>query len=186
MFSIPAASWPPHQPPSPPSPPLAPVSGMMLSARQVHGSACYCLADRRCSRFLSVIWSELRLLISACKHDMLGGVRHRLVKHSVIESHILLKDTHFDFHFWCFVLKQFSSYSVCTMCAGYPTYPTCYDGIKNGMETDVDCGSNCSPCLVGKKCKTQYDCLSALCTNGVCKGVCVCVCAGGTVFVHAC
>ena len=30
--------------------------------------------------------------------------------------------------------------------------PTCTDGVKNGTETDVDCGGACSPCADGKAC----------------------------------
>lgn len=49
------------------------------------------------------------------------------------------------------------------------TQPTCSDGKKNGMETDVDCGGGaCGKCAVGKKCKGAHDCVSAVCTNNVC------------------
>jgi hypothetical protein len=46
----------------------------------------------------------------------------------------------------------------------------CTDHIKNGNETDVDCGGGapCSPCLVGKQCAVISDCASQICTNGVC------------------
>src|SRR5690242_2058603 len=37
--------------------------------------------------------------------------------------------------------------------------PTCTDGVKNGDETDVDCGGSCSnKCAVGKGCGTATDC----------------------------
>lgn len=45
---------------------------------------------------------------------------------------------------------------------------TCVDGIKNGPETDVDCGGPCIPCADGKACQAGFDCLSGLCNNGVC------------------
>ena len=36
----------------------------------------------------------------------------------------------------------------------------CKDGLKNGGETDVDCGGTCSGCPVGKTCLTDSDCLA--------------------------
>jgi hypothetical protein len=51
--------------------------------------------------------------------------------------------------------------------------PTCSDGILNSTETDVDCGGAnmfhmCSPCADGKRCLVGSDCVSAVCTGGVC------------------
>jgi hypothetical protein len=46
--------------------------------------------------------------------------------------------------------------------------PTCSDGVKNGTETDVDCGGSCGRCSVGKACTSRDDCTTALCTGGVC------------------
>jgi hypothetical protein len=47
--------------------------------------------------------------------------------------------------------------------------PTCADGIKNGMETDVDCGGDaCLPCALGKRCNNDADCTSGTCATGVC------------------
>ncbi|MGQ0508764.1 MAG: hypothetical protein ACT4TC_25970 [Myxococcaceae bacterium] len=52
-------------------------------------------------------------------------------------------------------------------CAG----PTCGDRLKNGDETDVDCGgSRCPACLEGKACTDGTDCYSALCESSVCLG----------------
>ncbi|HLX69933.1 MAG TPA: hypothetical protein VKV04_09935 [Verrucomicrobiae bacterium] len=46
---------------------------------------------------------------------------------------------------------------------------SCSDGVKNGNETDVDCGGGtCSPCANGKVCVVNSDCTSGACTNGVC------------------
>ena len=48
----------------------------------------------------------------------------------------------------------------------------CVDGIKDGTETDVDCGGpSCPPCAAGKACKLAVDCASAVCagTPTVCK-----------------
>lgn len=41
---------------------------------------------------------------------------------------------------------------------------TCTDGIKNGNETDVDCGGpDCLPCADGRDCVSARDCASAVC-----------------------
>jgi hypothetical protein len=57
--------------------------------------------------------------------------------------------------------------------------PTCGDGLKNGNETDVDCGAWCyhsigSPstnrqCAAGKACIVPLDCVTNLCTASVCQ-----------------
>jgi hypothetical protein len=40
----------------------------------------------------------------------------------------------------------------------------CEDGMRDGMETDVDCGGPvCSPCSLSKTCKTGTDCVSGVC-----------------------
>jgi hypothetical protein len=49
------------------------------------------------------------------------------------------------------------------------TGPTCVDGIKNGSETDVDCGGTCPRCATGKSCASRSDCTSARCANGACQ-----------------
>jgi hypothetical protein len=50
-----------------------------------------------------------------------------------------------------------------------PTNPTCADGVKNGMETDVDCGGDaCPPCASGKACGNDADCKSGHCPAAVC------------------
>ncbi len=46
--------------------------------------------------------------------------------------------------------------------------PECNDQIKNGSETDLDCGGNCSPCGLNLKCGESRDCASALCFDGFC------------------
>ena len=54
----------------------------------------------------------------------------------------------------------------------------CSDGIKNGAETDIDCGGGtCPPCNVGKNCAAASDCAppfnaSAICQGGVCSFIC--------------
>lgn len=47
---------------------------------------------------------------------------------------------------------------------------TCYDGLQNADETDVDCGGVClAKCGVGKRCLSDKDCASQLCEEGACK-----------------
>ena len=46
---------------------------------------------------------------------------------------------------------------------------TCNDGIKNGSETDVDCGGGtCAGCVNFKTCKVNADCQSGYCPAGTC------------------
>ena len=43
------------------------------------------------------------------------------------------------------------------------------NGVRDGKETDVDCGGGiCSPCDDGKGCSSTADCVSHVCTMGVC------------------
>jgi hypothetical protein len=46
---------------------------------------------------------------------------------------------------------------------------SCSDGIKNGNETDVDCGGSCLPCANDQRCATQADCASSFCVNSTCQ-----------------
>jgi hypothetical protein len=47
--------------------------------------------------------------------------------------------------------------------------PACNDGVKNGTETDVDCGGTCSDCGTGGACLAASDCVSNVCTGNVCQ-----------------
>ncbi len=55
--------------------------------------------------------------------------------------------------------------------SGTPAIPvTCNDGIRNGAETDVDCGTICAaPCAVSKGCETGADCIEKVCAAGLCQ-----------------
>lgn len=46
--------------------------------------------------------------------------------------------------------------------------PSCYDGVKNGPETDVDCGGDCIPCGLDLTCYVPRDCLSGRCEDRIC------------------
>ncbi len=43
------------------------------------------------------------------------------------------------------------------------------DGVKNGDETDVDCGGSAVPCPPGKACAGDTDCANVKCTGNVCQ-----------------
>jgi hypothetical protein len=45
---------------------------------------------------------------------------------------------------------------------------SCADGIRDGNESDVDCGGSCTPCGVGRVCIGPADCATQLCVNNLC------------------
>ena len=47
--------------------------------------------------------------------------------------------------------------------------PTCSDLVKNGSETDIDCGGTCPPCAIDQACQVNTDCVSARCVDQVCQ-----------------
>jgi hypothetical protein len=48
----------------------------------------------------------------------------------------------------------------------------CGDGLKNGSESDLDCGGACTPCLFGDDCSAPGDCASMNCQAGTCGALC--------------
>jgi len=47
--------------------------------------------------------------------------------------------------------------------------PSCADGMKDGTETDVDCGGSCgATCTLGLTCATGLDCVSGVCSGLKC------------------
>jgi hypothetical protein len=58
-----------------------------------------------------------------------------------------------------------------------PPAPTCIDGLKNGNETDVDCGGrDCPACAVDASCKVMSDCVSQACNYlGTCVATKSCI-----------
>ncbi len=49
---------------------------------------------------------------------------------------------------------------------------TCADLVKNGDESDVDCGGGCNKCVLGKGCGAGTDCASTFCYQQVCVDSC--------------
>lgn len=47
--------------------------------------------------------------------------------------------------------------------------PSCNDSVKNGNETDVDCGGSCSKCGTAQSCVSGSGCTSGVCQSGKCK-----------------
>jgi Sulfatase-modifying factor enzyme 1 len=61
---------------------------------------------------------------------------------------------------------------------------TCMDHIKNGNETDVDCGGGtCPACLVGKECLVTSDCVSDICAQASSGAPDTCACPAAMVVV---
>ena len=59
------------------------------------------------------------------------------------------------------------SSTVCS--AGLCKAPACNDVIKDGAETDIDCGGGtCAACALGQGCKVFADCVSVACSAGAC------------------
>jgi hypothetical protein len=50
-----------------------------------------------------------------------------------------------------------------------PARATCFDGILNGPEGDIDCGGDCPACEPGRKCHVSRDCSSGRCAESVCE-----------------
>lgn len=46
--------------------------------------------------------------------------------------------------------------------------PQCDDLIRNGEETDIDCGGTCGPCNIGDRCNATADCYQSTCEDGRC------------------
>ena len=64
--------------------------------------------------------------------------------------------------------------SIAAACMGmagciFYLHPQCDDGLRNGHETDVDCGGTCPlRCALGRGCDTAADCKSGNCVSGMC------------------
>ncbi len=54
-------------------------------------------------------------------------------------------------------------------CASVVPVNACRDRIRDGSETDVDCGGACQPCATAAHCSAPADCQSAACDAGACR-----------------
>ncbi len=54
------------------------------------------------------------------------------------------------------------------ICVNNDCTTSCSTGMKDGSETDVDCGGSCPDCAVGKMCGNNNDCTSNICTGNLC------------------
>ncbi len=54
-------------------------------------------------------------------------------------------------------------------CVNGSCQASCSDGIKNGNETDVDCGGSCGRCQTGQRCGGAGDCVGNICVSGICR-----------------
>ncbi|HPY19976.1 MAG TPA: hypothetical protein PLM08_19970, partial [Polyangiaceae bacterium] len=62
---------------------------------------------------------------------------------------------------------------VCNATAKTCSAPACDDKVKNGSETDVDCGGSCpNGCAAGKACKENGDCKGGQCDANQCQPTC--------------
>src|SRR5581483_4925170 len=52
--------------------------------------------------------------------------------------------------------------------ADTPPMATCSDMMKNGTESDIDCGGSCMPCADDKTCNKPVDCANGSCFGGHC------------------
>jgi hypothetical protein len=62
--------------------------------------------------------------------------------------------------------------------------PSCSDRVKNGQESDVDCGGSCGPCDLGRLCNSDTDCASGACDPDT--GRCVEACVSGACACEVC
>jgi hypothetical protein len=46
---------------------------------------------------------------------------------------------------------------------------SCFDGVRDGPESDVDCGGDCPPCDRGLLCRIPRDCYSGRCAQSICE-----------------
>jgi hypothetical protein len=56
--------------------------------------------------------------------------------------------------------------------AGGEVGPSCSDHVRNGDETDVDCGGSCPPCAADGHCSADADCATHRCHAGQCSAAC--------------
>lgn len=47
--------------------------------------------------------------------------------------------------------------------------PSCWDGVRNGDEVDIDCGGSCPACGIGSRCTGDSTCAGGSCVFGTCR-----------------
>jgi hypothetical protein len=62
------------------------------------------------------------------------------------------------------------AFALVLACKAPAATPDCNNFVRDGNETDIDCGGPmCQPCGTGKRCRVDRDCISKLCnSDGVC------------------
>jgi hypothetical protein len=50
-----------------------------------------------------------------------------------------------------------------------PASASCFDGRRDGPESDVDCGGDCPPCEIEQACAAWRDCRTGRCAEHVCQ-----------------
>jgi hypothetical protein len=67
---------------------------------------------------------------------------------------------------WCVCAQQVqlsaAQWTHILQCVAVALQPpsTCYDGVRNGAETGIDCGGLCGACIGGQDCLLDRDCIS--------------------------
>lgn len=62
------------------------------------------------------------------------------------------------------LLRVLTTLELAGSCENLAIRPTCFDGIRNGNEADVDCGGSCARCWLGRSCGSGADCTSGTCS----------------------
>jgi hypothetical protein len=67
------------------------------------------------------------------------------------------------------------SSGICPSATHTCSAPGCSDGLRNGSETDIDCGGpTCPACAIGKSCAAHRDCAQSVCRSGSCQQAASC------------
>jgi hypothetical protein len=102
-------------------------------------------------------------LLDAQPHDFVV-TQDELENNSLIKS-LLAPDLDFDGeHYLSIGFRAHLSPCADGRCAAAPA-PTCFDRVRNGDETDVDCGGACEACASGFACSAASDCESSACAG---------------------
>lgn len=100
--------------------------------------------------------SVIALLVTA-DIQLFDGTRYAPVPASTLEDSI------------SFAFGVHLSACAAGRCTTAPPASTCRDRVRDGTETDVDCGGSCQPCAAALSCSVPADCQSAACDAGRCR-----------------